>query len=278
MIDIRFSNFIPHPALGHLIRAFVVVEADLGPVPEKMEGFYMPSPHQNMFIHIHSRLKVKKATEQEFSTRSNCIVVGAQFTPVKLMAEESHKAVIVVFQPGGLNRLLGIPLVELHDDGFDARDIIGNEIDELIDKCHEANGASEIFEMVQDYFLKKLSRVDEELPIDKALQHLFQNYNEKIDVIASLACMSQRQFERKCKERLGMSAKLYARIARFNKAYNLFVQNKSVQWTDIAYQAGYYDQMHFIRDFKVFALATPTLIGQDVEKEKIKFQLDWGRI
>lgn len=278
MVALKIHNYVPHRVLRHLIKAFVVIEADLGPVLQKIEGYYMPSPYQNMFIHIDARLKVKKADEQAFTTRSNCIIVGTQFSPVTLLAEESHKAMIVVFQPGGLYRLLGIPLVELYDDGFDARDLIGREIDELIAKCHDGKEARAIFETVQGYFLSRLASVNEKLPIDSALEYLFHNYNEKIDEVSRLACMSHRQFERKCKERLGMSPKLYARIARFNRAYNLFVKNPSAQWTDIAYHAGYYDQMHFIKDFKMFAHATPTAVGQNVEKEKIKFQLEWGSV
>lgn len=90
--------------------------------------------------------------------------------------------------------------------------------------------------------------------------------------------MSIRSFERKCKERLGMTAKMYARIARFHKAYKIIESRPTVAWADLAYEVGYYDQMHFIKDFKEFSKRTPTLVSKELSGEHIQFQLDWDKI
>jgi len=90
--------------------------------------------------------------------------------------------------------------------------------------------------------------------------------------------MSVRNFERKCKERLGMPAKMYARIARFHKAYKILESRPIISWTDLTYEVGYYDQTHFIKDFKEFTGLTPTLIHKELSDEHLQFQLDWDRI
>ena len=133
-------------------------------------------------------------------------------------------------------------------------------------------------EIIQSYFLSKLSLVKDALPIDLALQHLLVNYNTSIDKIAGMACMSLRNFERKCRERLGMSAKLYARIARFHKAYKILETKPTIAWTDLAYKVGYFDHMHFIKDFKEFAKQTPTLVYKELREEHMQFQLDWDKL
>ncbi len=50
---------------------------------------------------------------------------------------DSHKTISVVFEPGGLHRFLGFPLTEIQNDSFNAREIVGKEIDELLEKCHD---------------------------------------------------------------------------------------------------------------------------------------------
>jgi AraC-like DNA-binding protein len=266
-----------HPALRSLIRHIVIIEADFGNMPVSIAGNYMPSPDHAMFINLYTRLKSKKSGENNFNTVTSCTLMGAQITPFKLLVEESHKTVSIIFQPGGLNRFLNIPITELFDNGYSAREVVGREIEELLDKSHDTISLHELDTIVQSYFLRKLSQVKEPLPIDFALQYLLTNYNTNMDKIAGMACMSVRTFERKCKERLGMPAKMYARIARFNKAYKILESRPIISWSDLTYEVGYYDQTHFIKDFKEFAKLTPTILHKELSGEHIHFQ-NWDTI
>lgn len=266
-----------HPALQSLIRHIILIEADFGTVPVSIQGNYMPSPDQAMFINLYTRLKSKKSGENNFNTVTSCTLMGAQITPFKLLVEESHKTVSIIFQPGGLNRFLNIPMTELFDNGYSAREVIGREIEELLDKSHDTISLKELDSIVQAYFLRKSAHIKEPLPVDFALQYLLTNYNTSMDKIAGMACMSIRNFERKCKERLGMPAKMYARIARFHKAYQLLESRPNISWPDLTYEVGYYDQTHFIKDFKEFARLTPTILHKELSYEHIQFQ-NWDTI
>lgn len=266
-----------HPALRSLIRHIVIIEADFGKIPVSIAGNYMPSPDQAMFINLYTRLKSKKSGENNFNTVTSCTLMGAQITPFKLLVEESHKTVSIIFQPGGLNRFLNIPMTEIFDNGYSAREVVGREIEELLDKSHDTISLHELENTVQSYFLRKISQLKEPLPIDFALQYLLTNYNTNMDKIAEMSCMSIRNFERKCKERLGMPAKMYARIARFHKAYKILESKPIISWPDLTYEAGYYDQTHFIKDFKEFAKLTPTILHKELSEEHIQFQ-NWDMI
>lgn len=276
--NIRTEQFNVHPALRSLIRYIVIIEADFGNVPVSIAGNYMPSPDQAMFINLYTRLKSKKSGENNFNTATSCTLIGPQITPFKLLVQESHKTVSIIFQPGGLNRFLNIPMTEIFDNGYSAREVVGREIEELLDKSHDTISSNELDNIVQTYFLRKLSHIKELLPIDFALQYLMTNYNTNMDAIAGMACMSIRNFERKCKERLGMPAKMYARIARFHKAYKILESRPIISWPDLTYEVGYYDQTHFIKDFKEFARLTPTILHKELSGGHLQFQLDWDRI
>lgn len=278
MPNIRTKQCNIHPALRSLIRHIVIIENDFGNTPFSVEGNFMPSPDQAMYINLYTRFKSKKSGENNFNTVTSCTLIGAQITPFKLLVEESHIAVSIIFQPGGLNRFLNIPITELFDNGYSAREVMGREVEELLDKSHNTISLNELDNIVQSYFLSKLFRVKEPIPIDLALQYLLTNFNTNMDKIAGMACMSIRNFERKCKERLGIPAKMYARIARFHKAYKILESSPIISWTDLTYEAGYYDQTHFIKDFKEFARLTPTLVHKELVDEHLQFQLDWDRI
>ena len=80
----------------------------------------------------------------------------------------------------------------------------------------------------------------------------------QLDQLASDACLSVRQFERKFRERLGVSPKLFSRIARFRHAYKLRETDPVRSWIDIAYACSYYDPNHLVKDFQQFAGTNPS--------------------
>ena len=106
------------------------------------------------------------------------------------------------------------------------------------------------------------------------LELLHKNGNVPIEKIASLACLSLRQFERVCKERVGFSPKLFSRLIRFSSAYRMRENFPLLSWTSIAYDCGYFDQMHLIRDFKEFTGVAPGVIQKELNDIPVRLQAD----
>ncbi len=69
--------------------------------------------------------------------------------------------------------------------------------------------------------------------------------------------VTERQLQRLFKQYTGLSPKYYARIIRFNYLFQLIQEGKT-SWTEITYHSGYFDQSHFIRDFKSFTGVDPS--------------------
>jgi transcriptional regulator GlxA family with amidase domain len=76
--------------------------------------------------------------------------------------------------------------------------------------------------------------------------------------MAGLASLSVRQFERQFEKELGMPPKRFARIARFQFALDAKLVDPSRSWLGVALDAGYYDQMHLVRDFHSLSGVSPT--------------------
>lgn len=78
----------------------------------------------------------------------------------------------------------------------------------------------------------------------------------KVEALAKQVFQSTRQFERTFKQFAGFNPKLFSRIIRFQTALGEY-HNKDKSLTEIAYECGYYDQSHFIQDFKEFSGHNP---------------------
>ena len=234
---------------------------------------YPPAPEHCIFFYPDHPIGAKKTGESVFKLQPSCVVVGPQLTRVDLQLPNNHRAVMVAFQAGGLHRFLGIPMTEIFDQGFDGFDLMGPEVRFLLEELRETHLPERVNERVQAFLFNKSKQIREIIPFDLAVRKLHHPVSaHSVDDVAREACLSVRQFQRKCHERLGMNPKLYARIVRFSKAYRMFEDNRELTWSRISHSCGYFDQMHFIRDFKQFAGLAPNDIRRKTELHPFKFQ------
>ncbi len=269
------KNYIPHPALQEYVFRISTVDVLL---PEGMKDVVTPfptTPFQSLLFYCNNPISMNRTGEGDFEKQPLSVVLGPQFTRVNLKVYNRLRCISVDLLPGGMYRILGIPMQEMFDGGFNALDFFGVEMRIIKEKLQHIPDLAEGKKIVEKFLLKKVVDLKEILPLDSALQTLFKYHgNLSMDKTASLSCLSLRQFERKCKKRLGMNPKTFARILRFSKAYRLHEAFPHLNWTEIAYKAGYYDQMHMIRDFKTFAGVNPSVIKQQLLTTPLRMQKD----
>lgn len=268
-------HFAPHPALLEYVDSVFVLSIDFAALSIDfaagggLSAIYPFVPTHNRFLcfYLADQVKVKKQVG-DFGLRARSIIIGPQLTPVTLDLGQRHQAVVVNLKPAGMYRLLGIPMSELLDRDYDARLVLGREIDELLERLHGGRTPQARNDLTQGYLLGKLRQLRPRLPFDLAMLHQVRaSGNMPIERVAAQACLSVRQFERLSHERLGLPPKLFSRMIRFSHAYKYKESAPQTSWTAIAHRCGYFDQMHFIRDFKFFAGFAPGQL-QEAELEK----------
>ena len=251
----------------------MVVHVEIDPTAAPVITPYPPAPQNSLFFYINDRIKVQQDGASNFILQPRSVIVGPQVTRVMLDINRSHKAVRVGFHPGGLYRLLGISMSEMIDASYDAADVFGNEMNEVNTKLQEAKTFDDIHIVIENFLLQKLSALKRALPFDRAMLELLRlNGNVSIEQLASLSCLSLRQFERVSKDRIGLPPKLFARLVRFSRAYRIRENFSDLSWARIAHECGYFDQMHFIRDFKEFAGVAPSVIEKALENSPVRMQ------
>ncbi|MBS0029924.1 helix-turn-helix domain-containing protein [Chitinophaga sp. 22321] len=262
----------PHPALQDLVHCISIYGVDFTQTPGLTNIYrFVPAYQRYIIFYLEDPIKVLKPGNDGYITKAACVTIGPQDQAVTLDMGRRHLALCIAFQPSGLHRLLRIPMSEIYEQDFDTSLLLGSEIAEITERLREADNWDHMISIVEFYLLKRVSGVKPLLPVDQAMAALVgSSGNVSMEELASLACLSLRQFERKCTERLGMPPKQYARLIRFCKAYQLKELFPQKTWTEIAYHTGYYDQMHFIRDFKKFAGVTPSFIHEEELQHTIR--------
>jgi hypothetical protein len=76
--------------------------------------------------------------ESNFSLQPDIVLIGPQLSRVNIRVNKQLRAIRVDFQAGGMYRMLGIPMHEMCDEGFDALDFFGAEMMEVNNRLQEA--------------------------------------------------------------------------------------------------------------------------------------------
>jgi AraC-like DNA-binding protein len=89
-----------------------------------------------------------------------------------------------------------------------------------------------------------------------------------IAAVADRIGLSSKRLVERFKTAVGVAPKRYCRILRFQHALKCAERGRRVDWTQIAVGCGYFDQAHFIHDFRSFAGITPT--GYDAGRTQFR--------
>lgn len=181
-----------------------------------------------------------------------------------MTSQGNYHTFTIEFKPNGFYKVFGIPANEICNNIFPANEVIGNGIEHFYEQLLNASCIQEMTLFADIFligFLNKRKRTYINDGITKIFHHLSINRNTtNITQCAYQANMSMRNFERRFGEQVGTSPKLYFRLLRFNAALKFKMTHPEKSWTDVAYECGYYDSMHMIKEFKQFSHASPTAL------------------
>jgi AraC-like DNA-binding protein len=253
------------PALRGLIRHYYQVKdsllgrVSLQPVPAR-------SPQILEFM-FGTRYQVLRRDSKVTENVRTVALVGSRTSPsAELILSGNVDAFTIVFLPGAISMLFGVPAVALTDGDFNGEDVLGYRITELYARLGEV---SEFHDRVQiaDSFLTAIRPATESVSaiVRTARTMIRNNGAVRISEIAHQTGLGVRQFERRFHQEIGISPKLYARIIRFEAALQRRTVLPTTSWTDIAHDLGYHDQMHMVHDFTRLSGNSPEAIARHLD-------------
>ena len=252
----------PAEQLKPFVRKYVQLEvsaADLWPVPARSVTcieFTFGEPYR---IHRVDRSSVE--------ITHPAILIGAKtHNRIRLELRGRVETFAIFFQPIGLQRLFSLPGNLIVDKHYEADAALSAGMRGLHLQLAEAKSFHVRMRIADAYFSRRIPRVHDRSIVDATLREIISRRGcVRIPELASHTGIGLRQFERRFVHDLGISPKLYARIIRFEAAMRKKASSPGLNWTQIAHELEYYDQMHMVHDFESLSSESPTSLAPHVE-------------
>jgi len=257
-----FSTFPPPAYLAEYVRLFWILESN--------EVASLPFIHRATaeccpeFI-FYFRGEVEVFNSENNAEKTFASGVYAQSRAFRKFAIEKEFGMLGVYlYPQAIPLLFDIPANELTNYNLDIATVFGKEGSMLEDRVMCAATHQHRIELISDFLQKKL------IPLQKKSTYLSSTIRKAISTgkmpsvteMASACNLSVRQIERDFQSLSGFSPRLFSKLARFRALMENF-PGKTNSIADLAYEFDYYDQSHFINDFKRFTGLTPMQYVKD---------------
>lgn len=204
---------------------------------------------------FHYQGSFKELTDKGNIKQSYSLIHGQSQVFRRFITNENFGIFGVYLYPFTIPLLFNIPSYAASNQMPDMETLLGAEGKELEKKMMLAPGNSKRVEIVSHFLEKRL--LQNPLKDTNVLASINYVIHSKgvanVQQLAEKFNLSTRQFERKFKEYSGFSPKLFSRIIRFQAALKEYENRKYKSLTEITHECGYYDQSHFIHDFKAFS-------------------------
>ena len=199
-------------------------------------------------------------TLKEIQSCQNVWFSGFRTEPITIPSGKESEMLIVQFKKGRAFSFLIEPMQNLVNFVVDAELVIDPEILNIRERLLEASKPLQKFLVLEKLLLKiYLRKLNENPLVDFAVSTIIAAPNQcSIKTISDKVGYSQKQVIKLFKEHVGVAPKEFLKVIRFQKAIQLIENHIAVDWTQIAYDCGFYDQSHFIADFKNFSGFTPS--------------------
>ncbi len=209
------------------------------------------------FIYDNSSLKEIQACNRVWAS-------GVRTEPITIPSGNGATMMVVSFKKGMAAPFFPFPMDEISDAVVDAELIWGKDFADLRERLLDERNVARRFAIVEEFLLDAFAaRMDINPCVEFAVNEMAQRpdgisiarMNEKIGY-------SQKHFIEIFRRSVGVTPKSYLKIMRFQKAIRTIDSAASIEWDMIAQDCGFYDQSHFINDFRHFSGFTPEQYSQ----------------
>jgi AraC-like DNA-binding protein len=254
----NYREITPEDNLKPFIKCFYLFQSDSD---AEFEDVVFPSGFTEMIFNLGQGAwaapignKYEKTPKIEFW--------GQVTNPTLIKSKGKQLMLGVRFFPHAAGYFLREKVGQFNNTVADLSDILGPSVKTLHLRLLETADLIRRIELVETYLLKRLSkdgklnqRMEE---IGDLLCSINKNYSENsLGVIASRHGITTRYLHKLVYEHTGLSPKSLNKISRFQLSLRL-ISKSEMSLTSIAYDCGYFDQSHFIREFRSFTGVTPS--------------------
>lgn len=240
----------PSKALETFVDYYWVFEcSDISGIGEQ---FVYPQGSSELMFHYESPFSALSMDGHKIN-QTECFLCNQRISSMRVSPAGKIGLISVYFKPYGASAFFDFPASELNEINLELGCVVGDKYKLLIDEIASAANYQNRIEIIEKYLLKSMTLRNEFefVALGKAVDLIDMRFGMlSVDAVASASCMSGRQLDRLFAKRIGLSPKQFMRVRKMNFAVSLMKTKKQMSLTELALEAGYYDQSHFTNDFK----------------------------
>jgi len=210
-----------------------------------------------------------RETLQPNGNYTNVWVSGMHKDYLSISAHQDSEMLVIQFKTNGAYPFFKTPIHQLNNSVVAGTTLFGDEILELRTQILAGKNASAKFASVEGWLTKKfdIDKAPSADSLDILAQLKAKPISESRAIIASYP-NTQKHLISQFKTYFGLTPKVFHRIFRFNELLKQIQNKEQLAWSQIAYEFGYSDQSHFIKEFKEFSGFNPQeFINSDYHKD-----------
>lgn len=246
----KFDRYIPTEQLRSYIKYFVVAE-------DALETAYKVFPSTGLVIGFQYKGKLTRLEAGRESQLATAGITGITdgYKVFKNLAETG--SVLVYFTETGFTHFASHPANALFNLSLSLDNIFDkNSIASVEDQLASAVTDKARVKIVEQFLVAQLKDIHTDQLIVEAVRLIYQrNGTIRIKELNEKLFISQSPFEKRFRKVVGTTAKKFASIVRFNSVLHNLGETKTL--SEICYENNFFDQAHFIKDFKQFTGDTP---------------------
>lgn len=244
------ASYIPAAILQPYIHSFIVQE-------KEKEESYTVLPGMGLVIGFQYRGKLSYLDNDQEITLSHAGITGLRDSYRRFKNEANTGTVLVNFKEAGAAPFFKQPLHELFRESISLDNFMLRSELLLLEEqlCEAATPAAKI-NVTETFLIARLDPKENDPLVMAALSLIHKHKgNIRISELAKQLHTSQSPLEKRFRKMIGASPKKFASIVRMKNAIAQYQPGDSL--TGLGYEAGFYDQAHFIKEFKTFTGETP---------------------
>lgn len=253
----KFHLEEPSSFLKNYIKHYCFMESDVydDDVTERViptESVQLMFHYKNPFIVHHQNRTTIKQPRSIISGLSN------SYSDVSSFGEAG--VVFVTFYPNGACHFFDFPLSHIENKSLDLSEIYNIEIMQVEENLILKKTIREKTLVIEDFLTKRFSPIPsyDNIIIQKGIEIIKLNKGQTTAKnLSGILSITPKSLERKFSQYLGKTTKQIIKLIRFQEVISDLSAGNYLNLTEYAYRNGYFDQAHFIKDFKAYSGLTP---------------------
>jgi AraC-like DNA-binding protein len=249
------ATYVPPPPLSDFVELFWLAEGYRQPHAKER---LLPQGTVELIVKLRDETsRIYRGADGRPESFRGPLVCGPHSGFFAIDTAQASSALGVHFRPGGAFPFFRPPLGELHDAHVSLDALWGPAAAELHERALEAPTPRAKFRALEQALLARAARPLQRHPaVAFALRELRRG--RSVGQVCGQVGLSARHFIDAFRDEVGLTPKLFARVQRFQQVVRRLGAGGPVEWAAVALDCGYYDQAHFIHDFRAFSGLSPT--------------------